>query len=307
MTWYDVKLATLQKMFSADGSTITEDEATVDYIAGMPQVCNEALQLLSTVGKYIIKEIEIANNPISNLLSDSISKYIIQLLEEKSYKYSDVKSYTFSYTGQGSLEILVNDVSVETRTLPRTNYYETYQGLVDNPNGYEVELIFTPTYPSAIKDFALYNVTFENADDIPTYKKVLKYDLKDLVSDYYRLDSGNIFFEGDEKYARYIQTTNFFQEGNDRFVIDREIPGNYIIKYKAYPPQITTETEDDYELPLDPEVAVLLPLYMASQLYKDDDGGLATGYRNEFEVARAELVKGEDSPVAEKFISESGW
>lgn len=307
MTWYEVKLAALQKMFSADGSTIVEDEATNDYIAGMPQACNEALQILSTVGKFIIKTIEIANNPIDNLLSDEVSKYIIQLTEERSYTSAGAKSYTFSYTGQGSLEIFVNGVSVETVALPKTSYYETYKGLIDNPSKYEVELVFTPTYPSAIKDLAMYAVSFATVDDIPPFKKVLKYKLKELVNDYYRLDSANIFFEGDEKYSRYIQTNNFFQEGNDTFVIEREIPGNYIIKYKAYPPTITTETEDSYELPLDPEVAVLLPLYMASQLYKDDDIGIATGYRNEFEVARGLLVDGIDSPVAEKFVSESGW
>ena len=38
MTWKDVKLATLQKMFAADGSTIPTDESTTDYLAGMPMV-----------------------------------------------------------------------------------------------------------------------------------------------------------------------------------------------------------------------------------------------------------------------------
>ena len=47
-TWFDIKLATLQKMFAADGSTIIKDESTKDYIAGMPYVANEGLQLLST-------------------------------------------------------------------------------------------------------------------------------------------------------------------------------------------------------------------------------------------------------------------
>ena len=45
MTWKDVKLATLQKMFSADGGTLVEDETTKDYLAGMPQAANEALAL----------------------------------------------------------------------------------------------------------------------------------------------------------------------------------------------------------------------------------------------------------------------
>ena len=77
--------------------------------------------------------------------------------------------------------------------------------------------------------------------------------------------------------------------------------------YKAYPAEITINTTDDYELPLDPEVAVILPLYMASQLYKDDDNAIATGYRNEFEVAADRLSQKTKVPIAEKFTSESGW
>ena len=46
---------------------------------------------------------------------------------------------------------------------------------------------------------------------------------------------------------------------------------------------------------------------MASQLYKDDDNGIATSYRNEFEVAFERLKANNVSPSAEKFTSESGW
>ena len=58
---------------------------------------------------------------------------------------------------------------------------------------------------------------------------------------------------------------------------------------------------------LDPEVAAILPLYMASQLYKDDDNAIATVYRNEFEVARESLSQKANVSKREEFISESGW
>ena len=53
--------------------------------------------------------------------------------------------------------------------------------------------------------------------------------------------------------------------------------------YAAYPQVITAETEDSEELDLAPEAAVLLPLYIAGELYKDDDLSMATMFRNEFE------------------------
>ena len=77
--------------------------------------------------------------------------------------------------------------------------------------------------------------------------------------------------------------------------------------YKKYPQSITSETEDDYEFILDPEVAALIPLYMASQLYKDDDNAIATVYRNEFEVAFERLTQFAEVPRKEEFVSESGW
>ena len=58
---------------------------------------------------------------------------------------------------------------------------------------------------------------------------------------------------------------------------------------------------------LDPEVAAIIPLYMASQLYKDDDLSTSTVYRNEWEVAFEKLSQGALVPKKEKFIPSSGW
>lgn len=62
------------------------------------------------------------------------------------------------------------------------------------------------------------------------------------------------------------------------------------------PAKITNETKNADEIKdkngnLIPEDAcVLIPLYVASQLYKDDDISQATQYRNEFEIGLQELV-----------------
>lgn len=52
---------------------------------------------------------------------------------------------------------------------------------------------------------------------------------------------------------------------------------------------ITSETANDYEIQLPADACVLIPLYIASQLYKDDDIAQATAYRNEFEVGLQDL------------------
>ena len=53
--------------------------------------------------------------------------------------------------------------------------------------------------------------------------------------------------------------------------------------------KITPSTLATREIGLPEQACVLIPLYMASQLYKDDDISQATAYRNEFEVGLVDL------------------
>lgn len=95
--------------------------------------------------------------------------------------------------------------------------------------------------------------------------------------------------------------------GGRYLALPPEAGGTILFFYNAWPPLLTLTTEENMELPLDPEVAVLLPLYMASQLYKDDDISIATSYRNEFEAARELLVSADMGAVGGEFTSVTGW
>ena len=300
MTWKDVKLATLQKMFSAEGSTIPTDETTNDYIASMPQVANEALQRLSTAGKFIVKKVSIAHNPLNNLIDD------IKLTQIGTYTVSveNAHAYYFEFTGKGTLTITVG-ATVTTVNLLSKGTYTAYKGIIANPTNGVVTLEVSSTYPSAIKNLALYAEIFDENEEIPEYAQEVRYDLKELVEDFYQLGENQIFYEGTT--STYLQISDYFRESDSVLILDRENPGNYTVYYRAYPPTITIGTDDNYELPLDREVAVLLPLYMASELYKDDDVAVATQYRNEFEIALESLIDTSFSVGKQEFISESGW
>lgn len=52
---------------------------------------------------------------------------------------------------------------------------------------------------------------------------------------------------------------------------------------------VTSSTAAATEIGLPESACVLIPLYIASQLYKDDDIAQATAYRNEFEVGLQDL------------------
>ena len=302
-TWYDLKLATLQKMFSAD-DTIIVDESTEGYLAAMPHCANEGLAMLATAGKFITKELKIAQMDIANLVSETEANTIHEFSDTYSYQADEGQSYYFEVSGTGTCDISVDGVVVETLNI-ETVGYTPIKGLIANTSKKPVKFEFTTSYPMGLKNIAIYSQTFADETKVVPFRQKIKYDLKELAEDFYMIDPQGIYFEG--AYQKYLQTSDFYQEGTHTLVLDRDMIGNFTIYYRAYPVQITADTPDDYELPLDPEVYAILPLYMASQLYKDDDMGVSTTYRNETEVAFDRLVNSANLSAYEKFTSTSGW
>ena len=87
------------------------------------------------------------------------------------------------------------------------------------------------------------------------------------------LDSHGIY--GDAEEYRVV--------GEDVLVLPGDVEGVYTVIYKAYPTPVSLETLDDEVLDVNEECAALVPIYMAAELYKDDDLSLATVLRNEYE------------------------
>jgi hypothetical protein len=160
--------------------------------------------------------------------------------------------------------------------------------------------------PVNLMNVCFYDCEFESDADVPQYEKYIKIKMDDVLSDFYQLSPAELYDLGTSG-NEYIVADKYFQEADKTLVIERDRPGIYVIHYRAYPQQITLETPDDYEMALDPEVAVLIPFYMASVIYMDDDIGVATSYRNYFEVGRDALSQGALIPKKEKFIPSSGW
>lgn len=303
-TWGDLKLAVLQKMFAAD-DVIVQDDSTMGYIAAMPHCANEGLALLATAGKFITKSVGIAQKNIENIVSESVYDNISEFSDTLSYATDEGQSYYFECSGNGTCDISVDGTLVETITIENINSYEVYKGLIENPEKKPVSFVFTTSYPMGVKNFAVYRETFPTAEDVTPFTAKVKYDLQELAPDFYMIDPQGIYYEGAHK--EYLQTSDYFQEGTKKLVLDRDKYGNFTVYYRAYPEQLTKDTEDEYELPIDPEVYALLPLYMASQLYKDDDNGIATSYRNEFEVGFERLVNSANISTYEVFTSDTGW
>lgn len=95
--------------------------------------------------------------------------------------------------------------------------------------------------------------------------------------------------EAMQRIKLYIKNTYEYNETNKKYEIIT------IAK-------IDDATADDWEIPFAEEACVLIPLYIASQLYKDDDIAQATQYRNEFEAGLQELIFNIDNPTEIKTV-----
>lgn len=304
-TWGDIKLATLQKLFSSNGTQIVADSSTSEYINAMPQACMEALQMLATVGKFIVKEFDYQNEAFTNLLATGFSQY--RLYDEVlTMKAQNAGSFYFDALGLFDVEVYFDGVLDRTLNV-NTNAFEGVSGTFATQGEIELRFIGPDNHPVMVKNIAIYHERFPDDDHVFPYGEYVYLHLPDLIEDYYQLAEDDIYYINPSNEPSYIAATKIYQEANNTLVLRRDQPGTYRVYYKAYPEQIDLSTQDDYELPLDPEVATLLPLYMASQLYKDDDNAIATVYRNEFEVAFERLQNGSNIPRKEEFVSTSGW
>lgn len=129
------------------------------------------------------------------------------------------------------------------------------------------------------------------------------YPLKTLAADFYALRPEEVFV-ADSLDGPPRRTRRFDVMGEDTLLLPLHITGVWTVHYDAYPPTITAATPGDGAIDLPAECLHLAPLYMASQLFREDDMQRAVQWRNEFE-AGCQLLR----PVGAGggFVSASGW
>lgn len=134
------------------------------------------------------------------------------------------------------------------------------------------------------------------------------YDLSKVFDDYYTMYDGYIKFTDGESYGT---ATNYDTEGASTLLIPKDITGTWRVTYCAYPMKITKDTPDDTDLGLPPEVVNKVAVYMAGQLYKEDDISIAQIYMNEFltwlSMLKESAAKADSMGNAGSWESTTGW
>ena len=87
----------------------------------------------------------------------------------------------------------------------------------------------------------------------------------------------------------YIKRDNLlFEEQDGKLYIDKRFMDRnsltLTIKYRIIPKRFTTTTPWNTLIDLPYNICSIVPLYLASELYKDDDISMSTAYRNQFET-----------------------
>lgn len=314
-TWGQIKLESIKKMFlnndniyEKDLRNMINDNKYKIYLNGMAQAANEGIAECVKRGRPFIKTFEFTQRPIGNVLGNNFTTNYY-LGDEMSYESTDALAYYFEVDSKAIVDVYYIDEETGEWTLQKTienkgslpGKFTSYKDYSPNVG---IKLVFRGTTVYSYRNVALYNNNYQVKEGdisyIPDYKPYFIYDIDKLIPDFYKIDK--LYFEN---YSHeLVNRTDYILEDAHTLVIDDKLVGNFILKYQSYPAKIDDDTDDDDEINLPEEVACILPLYIASQLYKDDDVALATAYRNEFEVAVENLYPRKDDT---KFISKTGW
>lgn len=316
-TWGEIKLESIKKMFlnndiitKDDLSNMAEDNKYKIYLNAMPQAANEGIAECMKRSRPYIKTIEFTQRPIENLLGDNF-KTRYYMCEEIVYETDGGKSYYFEMDAKGvatiyrmNLEGEWIEVAKHENKAQEPGVFTKYKGYVVNDLNQRVKIVFGGDSVYSFRNVAIYGLNYNQGGNktkyIPDYKPYNIYDLRELAEDYYKIDK--LYFENHNH--ELINRNDYIIQDGNTLIINKDLIGNFILKYQPYQKKITEETSDDVKLQLYDEIAVILPLYIASQLYKDDDIALATMYRNEFESALQDLYPRQDDT---QYISKSGW
>lgn len=313
-TWGEIQLESVKKMFLNndiidlnDLRKMRKDNKYKIYLNGMAQAANEGIAECMKRGRAFIKTFEFTQRPLENNLGNNFRTHFFTG-EQIIFESENARAYYFEVDNKAIVEVYYlnsnNEWTLQQTIANNSTVPGKYTQYKNFSNNIGIRLVFKGNTVYSYRNVALYSLNYNiNNGDIsyiPDYKPYYIYDLKKLIPDFYKIDK--LYFETYNH--ELINRTDYILEDDTTLVIDEKLLGNFILKYQCYPIKITDETDDDDEIELPDEVAVILPLYIASQLYKDDDIALATQYRNEFETAILNMYPEKDDS---KFISKTGW
>jgi hypothetical protein len=146
------------------------------------------------------------------------------------------------------------------------------------------------------------SLSFEKKRSDGTYSR---FDMNKYADDF-RSFTDEIYIQTDKGRQRIY---GYVTEADCVLVLPAWLEGEIVVYYNPLPQIIPQNVSDDEVIRLLPMASTLLPLYIASQLFKDDDMRQAVQLRNEFEIglSRMAALISSDRKKKERFTSVTGW
>lgn len=312
MTYKELKINVLQKV--GDSRNIQNGEiilntSTSTYISQIPNLLQEALRIVSTSGRYIVKYLDIVNIPIESGLPDKMRDIYTITEEDMTVELENAQAYYFEVSGKAKIEIFIGDKLETTFINDVGTTFKTYKGKLSNEGGKAVKIVFRAEYPYSVKNIALYRQKFENDADVHENVDYKRYNLRELVDDFYNLKVNDMPYEAGRNIVTYENTSDYHWEGDNVLVLDNNKPGMWRVYYNAYPQVIPADIGDETVIDVLPEVAAIIPFYIAGQLLMSEDEDYSSERLNEFESRRAELTDAKEQPASynQEFENTVGW
>ena len=130
---------------------------------------------------------------------------------------------------------------------------------------------------------------------------IVRINPREVIDDYYDIE--RVICESG---GRYMGDCDYRTEG-ESLALRYDKDARYTLEYKPRCKRISAATEDDYELDLPDDIASLIPFYIKSELYRDDEPAEAGEARNWFEqsIAQLDRARESNSGAVESFYSQN--
>lgn len=134
--------------------------------------------------------------------------------------------------------------------------------------------------------------------------KKQSFNIADIASDFKRVGGFEIYYLDDED-VPYPMDGAAIVAG--RLIIPAGVSGDVLWYYDGAYDTISSDKNDYEEIEADDDILSVLVLYVASQVYMDDDLTTALNWRNQFESALSVLAGNSPADEPKEFQSVNGW
>lgn len=140
-------------------------------------------------------------------------------------------------------------------------------------------------------------------DDATGYRL---YHIKELAPDFMRFCPDRLTIMGENN--TFVRVNDYQFDGMDTLFLPADYSGTLVIWYEAYPENIDESTPGDTTFSLPEEAQRAIPLYIAAEVFKEDDISMATQYLNEYENVKSMLAsRRQQTGSGGEWRSVTGW